>query len=82
MRAPSVCRPGTGCVTCSDEAVPMRVEEILEGAFLAVCSDDSGARSEVMTDLVQPVSVGDRLLVHAGAALLTLGSDPAPQVGS
>jgi hydrogenase maturation factor len=45
----------------------MRVVECAPG--LAVCVDDSGARSEVMTDLVEPVACGDLLLVHAGAAL-------------
>jgi hydrogenase maturation factor len=71
------CHPHAGCVTCSDEAVPVRVVEVLEGASLAVCEDAAGARSNVMTDLVDPVAVGDALLVHAGAALLILGVDPA-----
>jgi hydrogenase expression/formation protein HypC len=56
------------CITCSDEAVPMRVVEL--AGDLAVCADDSGARSEVMTQLVGPVQLGDVLLVHAGAALV------------
>ena len=55
------------CITCSDEAVAMRVVE--PGETLAVCADDSGVRTEVMTDLVGPVALGDVLLVHAGTAL-------------
>ena len=51
------------CITCSDEAVPMRVTEVRPDG-VAVC----GA-TEVMTDLVGPVAPGDELLVHAGAAI-------------
>ena len=59
----------THCVTCSDEGVPMRV---VEPGAEAVCIDDAGARSVVMTDLVGPVDTGDSLLVHAGVALARL----------
>jgi hydrogenase expression/formation protein HypC len=58
---------GDHCITCSDEAVPMRVVE--HGPGLAVCVDEDGGRNEVMTDLVEPVTCGELLLVHAGAAL-------------
>ncbi len=54
---------GDHCVTCSDEAVPMRVAEVRAGA-LALCDD-----TEVMTDLVGAVEPGDVLLVHAGVAI-------------
>jgi hypothetical protein len=50
------------CVTCSDEAVPLRVDEVRDD--LALC-----AEVEVMTDLVGAVEVGDVLLVHAGVAI-------------
>jgi len=63
------------CVTCSDEGLPMRVEALHDDPDLAVCVDDGGARTEVMTALVEDVRVGDRLLVHAGTALLRLDSD-------
>ena len=52
------------CVTCSDEAVPMRVVEV-RGDGTALCSDGA----EVMTDLVGDVAPGDELLVHAGTAI-------------
>jgi hydrogenase maturation factor len=55
---------GDRCVTCSDEAVPMRVVEVRPGAT-AICDGDV----EVMTDLVDAVEPGDELLVHAGVAL-------------
>ena len=52
------------CVTCADEALPVRVLEVRPGA-VAVCEGEV----EVMTDLVGPVEEGDVLLVHAGVAL-------------
>ncbi|MDQ3890862.1 MAG: HypC/HybG/HupF family hydrogenase formation chaperone [Actinomycetota bacterium] len=64
------------CITCSDEAVPMRVlEEAAAG--VAVCVDGEGSRSEVMTDLVGSVAPGDAVLVHAGVALVRLDSEAA-----
>ena len=51
------------CVTCSDEAVPMRVDDV-RGDGIAVCEG-----VEVMTDLVGRVERGEELLVHAGVAL-------------
>ena len=56
------------CVTCSDEAVPMRVVAI-SGDGTALC--DGGV--EVMTDLVGAVAPGDELFVHAGTALARAG---------
>jgi hydrogenase maturation factor len=51
------------CVTCSDEAVPMRVTEV-HGDRTALCGE-----AEVMTDLIGDVEPGDELLVHAGTAI-------------
>ncbi len=62
------------CITCSDEGVPMRVVAAGDGA-LAVCVDEGGSRSEVMTDLVGDVGRGDVVLVHAGVALAHLTGD-------
>jgi hydrogenase expression/formation protein HypC len=56
------------CVTCSDEGVPVRVIEAHEDG-IAVCADEAGSSSEVMTDLVGAVAPGDELLVHAGVAI-------------
>ncbi|MGN6380645.1 MAG: HypC/HybG/HupF family hydrogenase formation chaperone [Gaiellales bacterium] len=52
------------CTTCSDEAVAMRVVELRPDST-ALC--EGGV--EVLTDLVDSVDVGERLLVHAGVAL-------------
>jgi hydrogenase maturation factor len=51
-------------VTCSDEAVPLRVIEV-QADGTAVCEGPV----EVMTELVDVVRPGDVLLVHAGTAL-------------
>jgi hydrogenase maturation factor len=51
------------CVTCSDEAVPLRVE-VVRADGTALCEG-----VEVMTDLVGPLEPGDVVLVHAGVAL-------------
>jgi hydrogenase assembly chaperone HypC/HupF len=57
------------CITCSDEAVPLRVVRIDAERELALCENDGGERTTVEIALVQPVSEGDLLLVHAGTAL-------------
>jgi hydrogenase expression/formation protein HypC len=51
------------CVTCSDEAVPLRVTDVRDGVTV-VCEG-----VEVMVELVAPVELGDVLLVHAGVAI-------------
>jgi hydrogenase maturation factor len=65
---------GDHCITCSDEGVPMRVERIDVQRGLALCAADDGSRSTVEIALVEPVEPGDRLLVHAGVALVGLAS--------
>ena len=57
------------CVTCSDEAAPVRVVRIDETRELALCEDEAGERTTVEIALVSPVAPGDMLLVHAGTAL-------------
>ena len=57
------------CITCSDEAVPMRVQGVDEERGLALCEDPDGRRSSVEIALVAPVGPGDELLVHAGTAI-------------
>ena len=58
-----------GCITCGDEAVPMRVRRIDGERGLALCEDGDGRRSSVEIALVEPVALGDELLVHAGTAI-------------
>jgi hydrogenase maturation factor len=72
------CDHVTGCITCGDEAVEMRVLRIDRARELALCSAEAdGRRSTVEIALVQPVAEGDRLLVHAGTAIAHAGSEVA-----
>jgi hydrogenase assembly chaperone HypC/HupF len=60
------------CITCGDDGAPMRVLRVDAGRALALCEDEAGAHSSVEIALVDPVAVGDTLLVHAGTALTRL----------
>jgi hydrogenase maturation factor len=62
----------TRCVTCSDEGISMEVLAL--GADQALCQDEQLVTHEVAVDLVAPVQVGDRLLVHAGVAIRQLSA--------
>ena len=66
------CDRESGCITCGDEAVPMRVLRVDEARRLALCADQEDRRETVEVELVAPVARGDELLVHAGTALLVL----------
>jgi hydrogenase maturation factor len=63
------CGHDSHCITCSDEAVPLRVVKIDDERELALCESESGERTTVEIALVQPVSLNDVVLVHAGTAL-------------
>lgn len=60
---------GDHCVTCSDEALPMTVRAVDGERGLALCEGDDGAKQSVEIALVEPVALGDLLLVHAGTAI-------------
>jgi hydrogenase maturation factor len=68
------------CLTCADEAVPVRVVQLDQEAGLALCSllgatsdlvDSVGEDQveEIDITLVEGVAVGDILLAHAGVAI-------------
>jgi hypothetical protein len=59
-----------GCLTCADAATWMRVLEVDSARELALCIDDGEHRHTVDIGIAGAVGSGDRLLVHAGAALL------------
>jgi hydrogenase maturation factor len=59
------------CITCGDEGVAMRVVAVDEARSLALCEPEDGPRSTVEIGLVD-AAAGDRLLVHAGTALVRL----------
>jgi hydrogenase expression/formation protein HypC len=61
---------GDVCITCSDEAVEVRVVELLE-ADLAVV--DTGQSMEEVSVALVDAAVGDRILVHAKEAIAKIG---------
>lgn len=61
---------GDVCVTCSDEAVPVRVVRLLN-ANLAVV--DTGQSLEEVSVALVDAAVGDTILVHAKEAIARLG---------
>jgi hydrogenase maturation factor len=63
------------CITCSDEGIPMAVIDLDSQRGLATCADQSGQRGTVDVALVEPVSCGEMLLVHAGTAIAVLRED-------
>jgi hydrogenase assembly chaperone HypC/HupF len=65
----SECVAEHGCITCGDAARPMQVMRIDGRRELALCAAGDGARESVEIALVEPVSVGEWLLVHAGTAI-------------
>jgi hydrogenase maturation factor len=67
---------GVHCITCSDEGVEMMVVALTQCG--AQCRDRAGIDQRVEIDLVDPVGVGDTLLVHAGVAIATLARPSAP----
>jgi hydrogenase maturation factor len=62
------------CITCGDEAVPLRVLRVDEGRELALCEAADGAHTTVEIALVAPVACGETLLVHAGTAIARDGA--------
>ncbi len=60
------------CITCSDEGVEMTVVGMTQCG--ARCSDPNGIDQRVEIDLVEPVEIGDLLLVHAGVAIANLAA--------
>ena len=63
------CEPEHGCITCSDEALPLRVVKVDRERELALCANTAGDRTTVEIALVAPIEPGDEILVHAGTAI-------------
>ncbi|MGI9053947.1 MAG: HypC/HybG/HupF family hydrogenase formation chaperone [Ilumatobacteraceae bacterium] len=55
------------CITCGDVAVILDVVSV--DGFNAICKAADGGTEHVAIELVAPVAVGDRVLVHARVAL-------------
>lgn len=63
------------CITCGDDGIPMTVVRIDGDRDLALCADADGEHHTVEIALVEPVSPGERILVHAGTAIANLGPE-------
>jgi hydrogenase maturation factor len=72
----SVCG-STHCITCGDDGDPMVVLKVDHTLALALCRDEDGAESSVEIALVDSISTGDRVLVHAGTAIARLDPEGA-----
>lgn len=59
------------CVTCSDEGRPLEIVGLADDGVTARARGAHGLETVDVT-LVLPVSVGDRVLVHAGMAIARL----------
>jgi hydrogenase maturation factor len=57
---------GDVCITCSDEAVEVRVVELLDGELARV---ETGAGVEEVSVALVDTVVGDTILVHAKEAI-------------
>jgi hydrogenase assembly chaperone HypC/HupF len=81
MTPPSCDLPDEGgsshCITCGDEALPLRVVRVDEARALALCEAEGGDRESVEIALVSPVNPGETLLVHAGTAIAKLPREAA-----
>ncbi|MDQ6775671.1 MAG: HypC/HybG/HupF family hydrogenase formation chaperone [Actinomycetota bacterium] len=79
VRAPSPTCDEHHCITCGDDGDPMTVVRVDSDRGLALCADEDGGRHTVETALVEPVSPGDQILVHAGTAIAALsGAQDSP----
>ena len=63
------------CLTCSDQALPYTVLELVDGDLAWVRAGDG--REEVSVALVD-AAVGDVVLVHAGEAIALVAPAPTP----
>jgi hydrogenase expression/formation protein HypC len=60
------------CITCSDEAVPVRVVELLADDLARV---DTGVSVEEVSVALVEATVGDTILVHAKEAIAVIGQE-------
>ena len=61
---------GDVCITCSDEAVPVRVVRLLEAELAMV---DTGQSLEEVSVALVDAAIGDTVLVHAKEAIAVVG---------
>ena len=61
---------GDVCITCSDQAVAVRVVELLPDALAVV---DTGSGMEEVSVAFVSAKIGDEILVHAKEAIAVVG---------
>ncbi|MGH3910653.1 MAG: HypC/HybG/HupF family hydrogenase formation chaperone [Pseudonocardiaceae bacterium] len=61
---------GEVCITCSDEAVAVRIVEVLPDDLAVV---DTGFGNEEVSIAFVTAGIGDEILVHAKEAIAVLG---------
>jgi hypothetical protein len=61
---------GDVCITCSDEAVAVRIVELLADDLAVV---DTGSGTEEVSVALVSAGIGDEILVHAKEAIVVLG---------
>jgi len=61
---------GEVCITCSDQAVAVRIVEVLPDDLAVV---DTGSGTEEVSIALVTARVGDEILVHAKEAIAVLG---------
>jgi hydrogenase expression/formation protein HypC len=67
---------GEVCITCSDQAVAVRVVELLPHDLAMV---DTGSGMEEVSIALVSAGIGDEILVHAKEAIAVLGP---PEMGT
>ncbi len=71
---------GDVCITCSDQALPVRIVELLADDIALV---DTGQSMEHVSVALVMAAVGDTVLVHAKEAIAVVASAaPAPEATS
>jgi hydrogenase maturation factor len=63
---------GDVCITCSDQAVPVRVIRLLGDGLALV---DTGVSEEEVSVALVEARAGDTILVHAKEALTVIGGE-------
>ena len=73
MSVPELSCESDHCVTCADDGIPMTIIRIDLERGLALCGGEDGTHHTVEIALVEPVTIGETLLVHAGTAIARAG---------
>ncbi len=60
------------CITCSDEAVTVKVVSVDDTTGMALVAIEN-VTEEVDVTLIETVKIGDSILVHGGVAIAHLG---------